>query len=70
LPQLAPLFDSYEQEHALRIGCDFILETSFYDLLPVNSRPPYAPGIGDSTAPIAAQCQSFQDDILAQVGDT
>jgi hypothetical protein len=28
------------------------------------------PGIGDSTAPIAAECQSFLDNILAQFGGT
>src|SRR6266436_6719139 len=31
---------------------------------------PSAPGIGDTTAPIAAECQSFLDNVIAQCGRT
>ena len=30
---------------------------------------PLAPGIDDSTAPIAAECQSFLDNVIAGFGD-
>jgi hypothetical protein len=31
---------------------------------------PSAPGIDDTTAPIAAECQSFLDNVIAQCGRT
>jgi hypothetical protein len=33
------------------------------------SEHPYALGIGHSTAPIAAECQSFLDNVVAQFAD-
>jgi hypothetical protein len=36
---------------------------------PRISKRPYALGIGHSTAPIAAECQSFLDNVVAQFAD-